>query len=404
MNVIITTETRFQKGRDGTIYTDNEFASGYSFFKRYLEVFDSVTVVGRLQEYLTTGNAKVTGSNVFFKPIPYYLGPTQYLFKKFQINKTIRSVFLENHGHSAFITRSPGNIASNLIKVLTKRRHPFGMEVVGDPYDVFAPGAIKHPLRPIFRIWFANGLRLKCLKASGVAYVTEFSLQRRYPPAQGIFNTHYSSIQLDASDFVASPPLERFRTSGFEIISVGTMAQLYKAQDVLLKAFAICVQEGLDARLTLVGDGKFRKDLEHLVDSLELGEYVRFAGQLPSGDAVRQQLDNADLFVLPSKGEGLPRAMIEAMARGLPCIGSSASGIPELLSSEDLVQPGDIHHLAQKIIEVLSSPERLRSMSERNLEKAKDYRNDILQRRRNAFYEEIKKKTKDYWDKNKGKF
>lgn len=150
MNVIVTTETRFQKGRDGTIYTDNEFASGYSFFKRYLEVFDSVTVVGRLQECLTTGNAKVTGSNVFFKSIPYYLGPTQYLFKKFQINKTIRSIFFENHGQSAFITRSPGNIASNLIEVLTKNHHPFGMEVVGDPYDVFAPGAIKHPLRPFF--------------------------------------------------------------------------------------------------------------------------------------------------------------------------------------------------------------------------------------------------------------
>src|SRR5690606_2722669 len=115
--------------------------------------------------------------------------------------------------------------------------------------------------------------------------------------------------------------------------------------------------------------------------------------QLSSGQAVRDELDQADLFVLASRTEGLPRAVIEAMARGLPCIGTSVGGIPELLPTEDLVPPGDADTLARKISEVSRSPERMAAMSRRNLKKAADYRDDVLRQRRNAFYEIVKERT-----------
>src|SRR5207302_3928988 len=127
--------------------------------------------------------------------------------------------------------------------------------------------------------------------------------------------------------------------------------------------------------------------------ALGLNGAVQFRGQVVSADAVRAELDRADLFVLPSRQEGLPRAMIEAMARGLPCIGSTVGGSPGLLPVEDLVPPGDASALTRKIHDVLGDPQRMARMSARNLEKAREYRKDVLSERRRVFYEHVKAET-----------
>lgn len=72
---------------------------------------------------------------------------------------------------------------------------------------------------------------------------------------------------------------------------------------------------------------------------LGVADRVTFVGTVPAGAAVRAHLDAADLVVVPSRTEGLPRALIEAMARGLPAVGTTVGGIPELLADVDLVPP-----------------------------------------------------------------
>ncbi len=83
------------------------------------------------------------------------------------------------------------------------------------------------------------------------------------------------------------------------------------------------------------------------------------------------ELDSADLFVSPSRQEGVPRAMIEAMARGLPCIGSSVGGTPETLPQEFLVPPNDRPRLAAEIMRVAANPNLMEAMSAQNLSRAK---------------------------------
>jgi glycosyltransferase involved in cell wall biosynthesis len=148
--------------------------------------------------------------------------------------------------------------------------------------------------------------------------------------------------------------------------------------------------------LHVVGDGKHRPELERLASVVGVRDSIEFLGRLPAGAAVREQLDRSDLFVLASRSEGLPRAMVEAMARSLPCIGSTVGGIPELLAAEDLVQPGDPAALSAKIREVLASPSRLSAMSARNLRKAQDYRDGILAERRIAFFDHIRRTTSEW--------
>jgi glycosyltransferase involved in cell wall biosynthesis len=83
--------------------------------------------------------------------------------------------------------------------------------------------------------------------------------------------------------------------------------------------------------------------------------------------------------------------MIEAMARGLPCIGSDTAGIPELLPPEDRVPPGDVDALARKIVALLDDPKRMRQASRRNLEVSQDYARRTLAPRREAFYAELRR-------------
>ena len=105
------------------------------------------------------------------------------------------------------------------------------------------------------------------------------------------------------------------------------------------------------------------------------------------GDEVRERLDWATVFVLPSRTEGLPRVIIEAMARALPCIASNVGGIPELLHAEDMVAPNNPQQLAVKIKDVLTNPAQLNAMSLRNLAKAQEFRPDVLEQRRTRFYQ-----------------
>jgi glycosyltransferase involved in cell wall biosynthesis len=92
--------------------------------------------------------------------------------------------------------------------------------------------------------------------------------------------------------------------------------------------------------------------------------------------------------------------MVEAMARALPCIGSTVGGIPELLPPEDLVAPGNVAALARKIREVATNPERMARMSARNLQKAIEYRDEALREQRNEFYRYVREMT-EAWLKQK---
>jgi glycosyltransferase involved in cell wall biosynthesis len=112
------------------------------------------------------------------------------------------------------------------------------------------------------------------------------------------------------------------------------------------------------------------------------------------GEAILQQLDEADICVMPSRTEGLPRVLLEAMARGLPCIASNIGGIPELLDASERVPPGDAVALADGICTLRQDPQRLTELSARNIEKARRYVEPVLDARRREFYGVVRDETR----------
>jgi len=392
VRLLITATAHFAITREGALWIQNA-SMAYPFWARYLDVFDEVRLLVRARPHdpEPSGWTRASGPGVHAVPLPDSVGPWGFVRNFPRIAGTIRRALAETE---AVLLRVPCHIGSEVRRGLTRGR-PYGVEVVSDPWDAFSPGAIHHPLRPFFRWWLTRRLRAQCAEACAAAYVTEHAIQRRYPPGPEAFATWYSDVELGPGSFVAVPRAPA--TAGSRrLLFVGTLAQLYKAPDVLLEAVALCVRGGLDLRLCLVGDGRHRPELERRAASLGVGDRVEFRGQLASGDQVRRELDRADLFVMPSRTEGLPRAMIEAMARGLPCIGSAVGGIPELLPGSDLVPPNDAARLAEAIAGVIADPARMAWMSARNLEKAREFSPERLARRRGHFYEHVRIRTREW--------
>jgi glycosyltransferase involved in cell wall biosynthesis len=209
--------------------------------------------------------------------------------------------------------------------------------------------------------------------------------------AETVFTTHYTSLSL--APRVLSAPRTVVPDGPVRLICVGALEQFYKGHDVLVRAVSECVAQGIDLRLTLVGEGRIRASIEALTGGLGIRDRCEFLGQLAEGAAVLRELDHSDIFVLASRSEGLPRAIIEAMARGLPCISTTVGGIPELLPPEDLVPPDDLPALAAKIREVVHSVARREQMSRRNVSVARHYTEEVLQARRVAFYGHIRAVT-----------
>lgn len=393
MRVTVVMELRFQRTPDGNVYAQAGF--GPSFWQRYLTTFGGVNVVARVADVLEVpGDAERSDCpGVDFDDLPHYLGPLGFAR---QYRKLAHRLASAASRKGALIFRVPSQLANTAVRDLRATGRPYGLEVIGNPRDVFASGAVRHPLAPLFRWHFTRQLRRQCREAVAVAYVTESTLQRSFPPGAGRFTTHYSSIRLP-EDWILPTP--RTYTSPIErpsIVCIGSMSTHYKGQDVLLHAVEMCRSRGVEVRVALVGDGTRRGEFERLSHRLGVDDRVIFLGSVAHGEAIQEQLDAADLCVMPSRTEGLPRVLIEAMARGLPCIASDIGGIPELLDAGELVPPDDPTALAERICTLRKDTPRLTELSARNIEKARDYVEPVLDARRREFYGVVRDQSRGW--------
>src|SRR5699024_2547913 len=116
---------------------------------------------------------------------------------------------------------------------------------------------------------------------------------------------------------------------------------------------------------------------------------VHFDTPRSPGAEVFAWLDGIDVYLQPSFKEGLPRATVEAMSRACPAIGSTCAGIPELLSDDCLIKPGDYKHLARLILQAVTDRDWQKHQAEANWQKAHEYSSEILDARRDDFLAEF---------------
>lgn len=201
------------------------------------------------------------------------------------------------------------------------------------------------------------GLAEKARRAAFVCAVSSFTSAQlcRWLPASEWRKIKLVRCGIDA-DFAARQHPARLASD--RLVSVGRLSA-QKGQIVLLKALAKLAEEGVPFKLTLVGDGPLRGELERCIRALALEERVELTGSLANSD-VRARILDARAFVLPSFAEGLPVVLMEALALGRPVITTYVAGVPELANDGVcgwLVPAGDVDQLALAIRNCLEAPD-----------------------------------------------
>ncbi len=127
----------------------------------------------------------------------------------------------------------------------------------------------------------------------------------------------------------------------------------HKDQHTLIRAAGAARTQRPDLHWAIAGEGELRGSLAAEITRLDLADRVHFLGYIEEADALIQE---ADVFVMSSKEEGLGSVILQALALDKPVVATAAGGIPELLPSEALVPVGDHERLARTVVMALSHP------------------------------------------------
>lgn len=355
--------------------------------KRYTDIFDEIVIVSRQKEINTYNNKLTLASmeKIKFVDIPNFK-QIRNINKIFIAKKVINN---EVRQCDVVIARLPSSIGSLAVKFAKKNKKPYLTEVVACPWDALWNHSLKGKIVAPFT-YYKTKMNVK--NAPYVLYVTNEFLQNRYPTNGKMIGC--SDVQLPSLDKgILNKRLNKInRMSNNMPIVIGTIAAVnvrYKGQEYVIKAISQLNKEGYNFEYHLAGGGD-NSYLKALANKYGVLDKVRFLGAMPH-DKVFDYLDNIDLYIQPSRQEGLPRALVEAMSRGCPALGSKTGGIPELLNEKFIFnncKVNEIYSLLKKMNNRIMLEE-----AKRSFEKAKEYDKADLGEKSKSFYKEFMENT-----------
>ncbi|NCC23179.1 MAG: glycosyltransferase [Alphaproteobacteria bacterium] len=389
MNVLYCHDNFYTLGPDGDVWSPGQFP--YDYFTTFLECFDRVTVAGRGGRFSQDVRHynRSSGPGVSFELFPNMNSP-QGLLAHSRANDRRMAELVSRA--DAVIVRATCDLSWLAYKHAKRRGKPIAMEMAACAWDAtYYHGSTLAKLYAPIRYLHD---RIIAANADSVIYVSRNFLQRRYP-AKGT-TAVASNVQIDRpQESVLRKRLDRIANdrSGRPLVVglIGTLTHKLKGIHTALDAMAMLESEGGEKSnyiFRVLGPGNPSWCRAH-AERDGLAHKVFFDGTIQSGQAVLEWLDDIDIYIQPSFQEGVPRAMIEAMSRACPVIGSTTGGIPELLDPWWLHKPGDVDHLAS-LLELMMGEMRAREEAAmRNFTHAFDYSSDKLVPVRQKFWKEF---------------
>lgn len=392
LKILFCCDSPLYKNAQG-IYHSNTFTD--EFYQRYLCFAESLHVTARVRPLPMNAAGgrmqRISHPAIRVVEIPNLMCTKGILTKRSAVKRILRR---EIQNADAIFLRLPSLVGTYGADIAKEMGKPYLAEVVGCPWDSLWNHSFKGKLVAFLS---KQAMKRTVWDALYVSYVTKSFLQSRYP-TQGKQIACSNVLLAPVDEAVLGRRIARIhsRRPGDKVV-LGTAAGLdvpYKGQQYIIRALAAMKWAGrtnFEYQLAGVGTGeRLRKEAR----SCGVEGQVKIVGSLTHQEIFRW-MDGLDIYCQPSKQEGLPRAMIEAMSRGLPCMGGRAGGIPEIVGEEWIFNHGS--HAMDEICEILGriadSPDLMHRLAEENYREAKRYKKDVLEERRRQFFEEFLEKT-----------
>lgn len=368
---------------DGPLVINNDKVYGIHYnnelVKRYLFFGENVSFLMRSQTLYKNELSKYSEIDhpaFHFIPIPN--------FKSLRSlhHKTKAKAIIENAVkiHDIIVVRLPSAAGVIAFKAAERKKKPVLVEFVACVYDALWNYDWRGKLLAQYK--FARYKKLM-QAATHTIYVTNSFLQSRYPSKGKAIGC--SDVELQAiDDNILVLRLKKIKESRLplKLATIAAIDVAYKAQADVIKAIGLLKQRNIYFEYDIIGQGN-PVILQNLIDRLDLNDLIKIKGSIPHTQ-IFEILKDIDIYIQPSKVEGLPRAVVEAMSVACPVIGTDAGGIPELIPKKCLYPKGDINALVNLLISV--NEDFLFKYAKSNFEEAKKYQKENLEKKRLNFY------------------
>lgn len=366
-------------------YTSTSYHA--DMWKECLEVFDEVVLAHRVvyREKLTPGEKAVLIDGIRFFEFPNSFGFWRALGATPKMFSKARKVV---HQADVWHLHTPNIVTIFMWFWLWFYKIPYSLELRGDQSinsDYLKLRGVRFAKLIAFLIRSFMWLQMSSpvAVASVARFLVDLTKPRNNCPVHIVSNARIPTY------LYGQPRIWENDSACQTIICLGRL-EAQKNPFGTMKALARLDEKGFkNWKFVWIGDGPLKEETQQLADELGLSDKVELLGFVPWKN-VFDVLDIADLLLLNSVSEGLPRSVLEAMARALPVIGTTVGGWTEILPEEDVVEPQRDDLLADKLYEVLTNPDRLTEMSRRNLATARNYSAEVLRVKKVAFYVQVR--------------
>lgn len=384
MKIIFIHDHKFKVDSHGNFYSDGKFTN--KVFQRYIfSKSDTIEIISRKIniDYNFLQYDLIDHSQIHFSCVKG-INPFQIFVLNFFYNFKIFKKIFDN---DLIIMRLPsflGLFSCFLCFIFNKK---YFIELVGHPRNSLLDNN-STLLRRLIAFFYSFLSKFVIKRANGTIYVTRSALQKEYP-CLGI--TNY------ASNVVLSINKINYSKSSYDlkvipkIGLIGSFNNGYKGIDIAIKSVSFLKnRENIILSLHILGNGTLLDFYKRMSISLGVEDQIFFDGVLPL-EHVSKWLDDLDIYIQPSLTEGLPRSLIEAMSRGLPCVATNVGGIPELINQDYLIKPYDEIELAKKIKLLIESYDSRYQQGHSNILKSTEYDQTKLDQKRNDFWQIARK-------------
>lgn len=368
-------------------YNDRYYKTTMSgkHYARYLQISNSLKLLMRTEPVNIEDASKlneVSLPNTEIVSCPSIMTLKGLLKNKQKVKKIISN---EIDTVDFLVLKAPGFYSNIAAKLAQKKQKPYIVEVGGCAWDALWNHGLKGKL--IAPIHYYKTKQLVS-EATHVLYVTNEFLQNRYPTSGK--STNCSNVELlSFNEQTLVNRISKIKNysddQAFVIGTVGPVDVKYKGQQFIIKALAHLKNQGIkNFEYQLVGGGD-NSYLFSLAKKLKVNEQVKFIGTMPH-EKLMNWFEEIDIYAQPSLTEGLPRALIEAMSKGLPSVGTRVGGIPELLDKNLTFSKGKT--AINEIEKILSSfnKKNMLQQAKHNFDESKKYDANIIRERREEFY------------------